>query len=263
LLFIGDVFGKPGRTLVASHLPSIRRRFDFVIANGENAAGGFGLNADSFELLLDSGVDAVTLGNHAWDNKEVFRLLDDERIVRPMNFPLGAPGAGHHTFSVGGEPLTVVNAMGRVFMNAIDDPFAAMDALLERDGLGAVVVDFHAEATSEKAAFARFLDGRVAAVLGTHTHVPTADTRFLPRGTVFQTDVGMSGPLESVIGMDPAGPIERFRTGMPSRFGVAAGPSEVRAVELDVEGGVAVRAARYRFVEGEPEGRLEGEVRRG
>ncbi|HEX2863557.1 MAG TPA: TIGR00282 family metallophosphoesterase [Deinococcales bacterium] len=257
VLFIGDVFGKPGRSLVAAHLPGIRSRFDFVIANGENAAGGFGLNEDSFETLTGAGVDVITLGNHTWDNKEVLRLVDDPRVLRPLNYPAGAPGRGWGSFRKDGERLTVLNAMGRVFMDALDDPFRATDEALEGHE-GPVVVDFHAEATSEKIAFGWHLDGRVAAVVGTHTHVATADTRLLPGGTAFQTDVGMTGPLDSVIGMDPNGPVQRFMSKLPTRFGVASGPSELNAVAISIEGERATAVRRYRYREGWPEGRFEG-----
>lgn len=249
LLFIGDVYGKPGRRVVANHLPTIRARYDFVIANGENAAGGFGLNRESASLLFDAGVNCVTLGNHAFGNREVHTLLDDPRVLRPMNYPLGTPGSGWWTFEVGGERLTVVNALGRTFMEAVDDPFAAMNDLLERPDLGTVFLDFHAEATSEKAAMAYHLAGRVAAVIGTHTHVATADARILRGGTAFQTDAGMTGPFESVIGADPAGPVARYLTRLPHRFTVAEGAAQLNAVEVDVEAGRAVRIERYSFTE--------------
>ena len=260
VLFIGDVFGKPGRSLVARHLPSIRSRYDLVIANGENAAGGFGINRESFEVLVDAGVDVVTMGNHTWDNKEVLGLVDDPRLLRPLNYPPGAPGRGWGSFRAAEDVVTVVNAMGRIFMDPLDDPFTALDDLLAEGGLGNVIVDFHAEATSEKGAFGRYLDGRVAAVLGTHTHVATADTRILPAGTAFQTDVGMSGPLESVIGMDPAAPIGKFVTRLPHRYAVAGGPSEINAVELEIAGGLAVAVRRYRYREGAASGVFEGEA---
>lgn len=259
VLFIGDVFGKPGRALVARHLPSIRDQYDFVIANAENAAGGFGLNRDSFETLVKSGVDAMTLGNHAWDNREVFGLLEDERLVRPLNMPLGTPGVGWRTYQVGEERITVVNLLGRLFMNPVNDPWATLETLLEQPNLGAVFVDFHAEATSEKICLAAAFDGRVAAVIGTHTHVPTADTRFLPAGTAFQSDSGMTGPLHSSIGMGLEGSIEKFRTGLPHKAGVAEGPSVLNAVALEVHAGRVTRIARYSFLEGEAAGRWEGE----
>jgi 2',3'-cyclic-nucleotide 2'-phosphodiesterase / phosphoenolpyruvate phosphatase len=266
VLFIGDVFGKPGRTLVANHLPTIRSKFDFVIANGENAAGGFGLNRESLETLVKAGVNAITLGNHAWDNKEIFGLLDDPRVIRPVNFPLGAPGRGSGTFTVGREKITVVNVLGRLYMNLYEEPFAALEHVLHPDGLeapdlGAVFVDFHAEATSEKICFAAAFDGRVAAVIGTHTHVPTADTRFLPDGTAFQSDSGMTGPLHSSIGMSLEGAIGKFRTGLPHKTGVAEGPCVLNAVELDITDTSVTRIARYSFFEGDGLAKLEGEVR--
>ncbi len=256
VLFVGDIYGKPGRRVFASHLPTIRSRFDFVIVNGENAAGGFGLNRESFEVLLRAGADCVTLGNHAWHHKEVFTLLDDARLVRPLNLPLGTPGSGYQSFDVkparGGpaERLTVVNALGRVFMEAVQNPFLALDELLSQPGLGSVFLDFHAEATSEKAAMGQYLDGRAAAVIGTHTHVATADTRILKGGTAFQTDAGFTGPQDSVIGADPAGPILRFTSEMPQRFSVREGPAELNGVALQIEGGRAIHAERYHYQEG-------------
>ena len=251
LLFIGDVYGKPGRRVLSQHLPTIRAQYDFVIANGENAAGGFGLNRESAKLLWDAGVNCITLGNHTWSNKEVHGLLDDSRVLRPLNYPLGAPGVGWHTFSVKGQRLTVVNALGRTYMEAVDDPFTHLSELLDRDDLGTVFIDFHAEATSEKAALAHFLDGRVAAVIGTHTHVATADTRILRGGTGFQTDAGMTGPLDSVIGADPQGPIQRFLTRLPHRYTVAEGPAQLNAVALTVENNRTITIQRYTFTEGQ------------
>ena len=268
VLFIGDVFGKPGRVLVANHLPTIRSRFDFVIANAENSAGGFGMNRESFETLTKAGVNVVTMGNHVWDNKEIFELLDDPRVIRPLNFPLGTPGRGWGTFTVGSEKITVVNILGRLYMNLYEEPFAALEAVLNPEGLensdlGAVFVDFHAEATSEKICFAAAFDGRVAAVIGTHTHVPTADTRILPAGTAFQSDSGMTGPLHSSIGMSLEGAIGKFRTGLPHKTNVAEGPCVLNAVELDITNNVVTRIARYSFFEGDAVGKLEGEVKNG
>ncbi|AFZ68760.1 TIGR00282 family metallophosphoesterase [Deinococcus peraridilitoris] len=251
LLFIGDVYGKPGRRVLQNHLPTVRGRFDFIIANGENSAGGFGLNRESAALMFDAGVNCITLGNHTWGNKEIYSLLDDPRIIRPLNYPLGAAGVGWSTFQVNGERLTVMNAMGRTYMEALDDPFLGTNALLERGELGNVFVDFHAEATSEKAAFAYYLDGRVAAVIGTHTHVATADTRILPQGTGFQTDAGMTGPLDSIIGADTEGPIARFVTRLPHRFGVAEGRAQLNAVALTIEHGKTLSIERYRYTEGD------------
>ena len=255
VLFVGDVYGKPGRRVLASHLPTIKSRFHFVIVNGENAAGGFGLNRESFSEIMRAGADCITLGNHAWHHREVFGLLDDPRLVRPLNMPIGTPGSGYQSFDVKGdgglpERLTVVNALGRVFMDATHNPFLAMDELLARPDLGAVFVDFHAEATSEKAAMGQYLAGRVAAVVGTHTHVATADTRILNGGTAFQTDAGFTGPYDSVIGADSAGPITRFTTEMHSRFTVKDGPAELNAVLVHIENGRAVFVERYHFLEG-------------
>ena len=260
VLFIGDIFGKPGRNLVSSHLPSIRNRYDFVLANAENAAGGFGLNKDAFSSIMRAGVDCVTLGNHAWDNREVLSLIDDPKIVRPKNYPSGAPGRGAASFDVNGERITVTNLLGRIYMNPMDDPFASLETILEEDNLGAVFVDFHAEATSEKACFAWHFDGRIAALVGTHTHVPTADTRFLTAGTAFQTDSGMTGPRDSSIGMGLDAAIYRFRTGLPQKNEVAAGKCIFNAVELDITNNVVTRMARYSFLEGDESGKLEGEI---
>ncbi|GAA4022024.1 TIGR00282 family metallophosphoesterase [Deinococcus rubellus] len=249
VLFVGDVYGRPGRRVLAAHLPGLRAQADFIIVNGENAAGGFGLNRESFELIVSAGADAVTLGNHAWHHKEVYGLLDGPRLIRPLNLPLDTPGRGWSTFEVGGERITVVNLLGRVFMEAVQNPFLAMDELLTQPDLGSVFVDFHAEATSEKAALAWYLDGRVAAVIGTHTHVPTADSRLLPRGTAFQTDAGFTGPMHSIIGADPAGPVQKFVTERPHRFGVKDGPAELNGVWLDIESGLATRIERHHFEE--------------
>ena len=259
VLFVGDVYGRPGRRVLAARLPMLRARADFIVVNGENAAGGFGLNRESFELIVSAGADAVTLGNHAWHHREVYGLTDDPRLIRPLNLPPGTPGRGWNTFEVSGERLTVVNLLGRVFMEAVQNPFLAMDGLLtrpelEQPELGSVLVDFHAEATSEKAALGWYLDGRVAAVIGTHTHVPTADSRILPLGTAFQTDAGFTGPMHSIIGADPAGPLQKFVTERPHRFGVREGPAELNGVWLDIEGGRAVRIERYHFEEGSGEG---------
>ncbi|WP_291426987.1 TIGR00282 family metallophosphoesterase [Deinococcus sp.] len=253
VLFIGDVFGQPGRRVLQSHLPTIRQQFDFVIVNVENSAGGFGVHRDAARGALQAGANCLTLGNHAWHHRDIFSMMQDEAafpIVRPLNYSdPGAPGVGWRTFDVQGEKLTVVNLLGRVFMDSVANPFRAIDALLETPGLGSVFVDFHAEATSEKMALGWHLDGRVAAVIGTHTHVPTADTRILPGGTAYQTDAGFTGPHDSVIGSDPAGPIQRFVTELPHRFGVAEGRAELNGVVVQIEGGRAVAAERYRYIE--------------
>lgn len=253
VLFIGDVFGQPGRRVLQDHLPTIRPNFDFVIVNAENAAGGFGLHREAAVVALQAGANCLTLGNHAWHHRDIFSMVIDEArfpIVRPLNYSdPGAPGVGFRTFDVNGEKLTVVNLLGRVFMDQVANPFRVMDDLLERDDLGSIFVDFHAEATSEKMAMGWHLAGRVAAVIGTHTHVPTADTRILPGGTAYQTDAGFTGPHDSVIGSDPTGPIQRFLTELPHRYGVAAGRAELNGVMLDIVGGKALSAERYRYIE--------------
>ena len=245
ILMIGDVVGRPGRHTVAEVLPRLRAQYrvDLTIANGENAAGGRGLTPDTAAELFAAGVDVLTSGNHIWKQKEILSLLDtDAPILRPLNYPRGVPGRG---FLVWGSVL-VVNLMGRMFMDSLDCPFAAVDELLEREKTPCVVVDIHAETTSEKAALAWHLDGRVTAVLGTHTHVPTADTRILPRGTAFVTDVGMVGPQDSILGVRIDAVVEHFITRLPARFNVAMGPTQFNAVlvEADPNSGQASRIIR-------------------
>ncbi|MDP3064941.1 MAG: TIGR00282 family metallophosphoesterase [Chloroflexota bacterium] len=236
LLMVGDVVGKPGRRAVRALLPALRDeyRVDYVVANGENSAGGFGVTLETAAELLDCGVDVLTTGNHVWDQKEIVPYLDQEiPILRPMNYPNGVPGRGYTTI----RDLTVVNLMGRVFMATLECPFRTMDAfLLKLNGKkpGVIVVDFHAEATSEKQAIGWYLDGRVSVVVGTHTHVPTADARILPKGTAFVTDLGMVGPLNSIIGNDPAPVMERFLTMMPRRLTVPSGPVSFNSVLVEV-----------------------------
>ena len=221
VLLIGDVMGKPGRKVVAVLLPELRKelRLDLVVANGENAAAGRGLTERTAQDLFDAGVDVITSGNHIWDQKEVIPLLDQEApILRPINYPPGAPGRGVLTQ----KGVTVLNLQGRTFMPGIDCPFRAADAALAELPDGAVIlVDMHAEATSEKQAMGRYLDGRVAAVAGTHTHVATADAWVLPGGTAYVTDLGMCGPKESIIGNEIDAVLERFLSAMPTRLPVA------------------------------------------
>lgn len=233
---VGDVIGKPGRHAVKGLLPGLRRDhgLDLVIANGENAAGGFGLTPATAQELFAAGVDIITSGNHIWDQKEIIPHLDgDLPILRPLNYPPAAPGRG---YLIRGGVL-VVNLIGRTFMGSYDCPFRSMDRLLtELTKLPPVViVDFHAEATSEKAAMGWYLDGRVSAVLGTHTHVPTADPRLLPKGTAYVSDVGMTGPLNSIIGDDPETVLARFLTAMPNRLQVADGPVVLNSVVVDID----------------------------
>jgi metallophosphoesterase (TIGR00282 family) len=227
ILFIGDIVGRPGRQMVARHLASLvdRHLLDLVIANAENAAAGFGVTADVVAELLDAGIDVLTTGNHVWDKKESLPILEQEpRLLRPANYPPGLPGRGWGVFRTSaGVPVGVVNLEGRVFMSNLDCPFRSADAILEEfPGKPPVVlVDFHAETTSEKGALGAYLDGRVSAVLGTHTHVQTADERLMPGGTAFISDVGMTGSRDSVIGIRKELSVERFLTQLPVRFEVA------------------------------------------
>jgi len=243
ILMLGDVIGKPGRDAVRALLPDLKQEksIDFVICNGENTAGGYGITADTASELLESGVDVLTSGNHIWDKKEIIPLMDEGLpLIRPANYP-DAPGKGY--IHQGG--VTVVNLMGRVFMAALDCPFRTADTLLEQlkqEGQSKVIiVDFHAEATSEKQAMGWYLDGRVSAVLGTHTHVGKVDAKILPQGTAYLTDVGMTGPSDSVIGSDKEAVLERFLTSLPNRLSVAAGPCMLNAtlVEVDEDTGKA------------------------
>lgn len=252
LLFIGDVFGRPGRKALAATLPRLRRErsVDLVIANGENSAHGSGLTHATAKDLFAAGVDVVTSGNHIWQHREAPEYLDREpRVLRPLNFPPGAPGRGSILLPVGGVPVLVLNAMGRLFMKAIDDPFRAVDrALAEAHAEASViVVDFHAEATSEKRAMGFYLDGRVSLVVGTHTHIPTADAQILPNGTAYVTDVGMVGVRHSVIGMEVEPVLKAFVTAMPSRAHPAEGGVDVNCVLADVEPGTGRASAIERL----------------
>ena len=239
LLFVADVVGRPGRDAVRALLPEIRRelRPHLTIVNGENAAGGFGLTAKIVEELQRAGADVVTTGNHVWDQKQFIEEIPTlDRVLRPENFPPGAPGRGWLVLEADGERVLVMNLMGRLFMNDLDDPFRAADAVLAANpDVRIAFCDLHAEATSEKVAMGWHLDGRVSAVVGTHTHVPTADHRILPGGTAYCTDAGMVGPLNSVIGFEQATALRRFRTGMPSRFEVADGPVTFNSVAVSID----------------------------
>jgi len=238
ILFIGDIIGKPGRDVVAAELPRLRTRLklDLVIANGENAAGGFGLTRAITEEFFGCGIDVISTGNHWADQKEILTFIESEdRILRPLNYPKGTPGRGANLYQTPGGGVLVINAMGRVFMDALDDPFAAVERELSACNLGegadAIVVDIHAEATSEKMAMGHFCDGRASLVVGSHSHVPTADAQILPGGTGFQTDAGACADYDSVIGMDKAEPLQRFTRKMASqRFSPATGPATFCAV---------------------------------
>jgi metallophosphoesterase (TIGR00282 family) len=234
ILFVGDVVGRPGRDAVAALLPTLREelRVDFAIVNGENAAGGAGLTAEIARELQASGADVVTSGNHVWDQRQFANEIENlDFVLRPINLPANNPGRG----SLISRGVLVVNAIGRTFMNPAGDPFEALDALLATDVPPLRVLDWHAEATSEKLAMGWHLDGRVTAVVGSHTHVPTADARVLPKGTALVCDTGMVGPRDSILGMRTEVIVERFRTGMPKRFEVADGPVVFGSVLIDAD----------------------------
>jgi hypothetical protein len=241
ILFIGDIIGKPGRTIVASHLAELKKQYgiDFTIANAENSAGGRGPNMETVRELLDIGIDVLTSGNHIWDQRSIWDELDSEpRLLRPVNYPPDVPGHGVCTERLSsGIPITVINVSGRVFMNGFDCPFRTMDRELRDHGGKSriIVADIHAEATSEKQALGWYLDGRVSAVIGTHTHVPTADERILPGGTAYITDVGMTGSYDSVIGVNVEEALERFLKQLPVRFEPAKKNVRIAAVVISVD----------------------------
>ncbi|GAC1444404.1 MAG: TIGR00282 family metallophosphoesterase [Chloroflexota bacterium] len=239
ILFIGDIVGKPGRKAVRFFLPKLRELYkpDVILANGENMAGGAGITRETADEMFRLGISGLTTGNHVWDQREAIEYLsEDVRIVRPLNYPPGTPGRGWMDIPVGSDTLTVVNVQGRVFMKTLDDPFRGMDSVLHELGdRRHIFVDVHAEATSEKVALGFYLDGRVSAVVGTHTHVPTADARVLPAGTAYITDVGMVGPQNSVIGVDAEAVIQRYVTQMYHRYEVGRGPVSFNAVLIDVK----------------------------
>ena len=258
ILFIGDIFGRPGRTIVKDRLPDLVRQYspDLIIANGENAAAGFGITPPLAEELFDLGIDVITTGNHIWDKREIidyFEMADGNahsparRVLRPANYPAGMPGWGVYQGTKNGVAYAVMNLQGRVFMGSTDDPFRGADQLLSQIAAKIVFVDFHAEATSEKVALGWYLDGRVTAVVGTHTHIPTADEVVLPGGTAYITDVGMTGPYDGVIGVKRELVVNKFLSSMPVRFEPASGDVRLCAVVVDCDN-TSGRAARIERV---------------
>jgi metallophosphoesterase (TIGR00282 family) len=258
LLFLGDVVGRAGRDFVLSELPQLRSKYsiEFVMINGENSAGGFGITEKITEQLLGAGADAITTGNHIWDQREAMVFIErQDRLLRPANLPSGSPGRGAGIYeTANGKRVLVINAMGRVFMNPIDDPFSALEAIITDcrmpETVDAIVIDFHAEASSEKQAVGHFLDGRVSMIVGTHTHVPTADQRILPGGTAYATDIGMCGDFDSILGFEASGPLNRFLTHLPgSRFQPATGPATIcgLAVDTDDQTGLARQVSPVRI----------------
>ncbi|HEX7765932.1 MAG TPA: TIGR00282 family metallophosphoesterase [Nitrospira sp.] len=257
ILYIGDIMGEPGRRAVGRMVPRVvsQRQVDVVIGNGENVAGGFGITPELAEELFEMGLSVITTGNHAWDKKEILDYFPHEpRLLRPANYPAGVPGNGSYVVETpGGEKLAVLQLMGRAYMPTLDCPFQVGKrevAKLKRE-VAAVLVDMHAEATSEKMAMGHYLDGDVIAVVGTHTHVQTADEQILPKGTAYLTDIGMTGPLHGVIGVKKELAIEKFLTGMPKRFEVASGPTVFCAVliEVDAQLGKAISIERIRVID--------------
>jgi len=257
ILFIGDIVGRSGRAIVLQRLPELVRKWklDFVAANGENAAGGFGITEAIYNELVDAGIEVITGGNHSWDQREALVFIERApKLLRPANFPAGTPGRGAAVLNArNGARVLVVNAMGRIFMEPLDDPFAVVERELTacplKSSADAIIVDIHAEATSEKQAMGHFCDGRASVVAGTHTHAPTADHQILPHGTAFISDVGMSGDYDSIIGMDKDEPLTRFLRKIPgSRFEPASGEATLcaLAVETDDATGLAARVGAVR-----------------
>jgi len=263
ILFVGDVFGSAGRRIVREHIGHIisGRQIDLVIINAENAAGGFGLTPAIAAEMFDLGAHVLTTGNHVWDKKEIIDYLKSvpadshdrpRRVIRPANYAPGTPGYGFYEGALpSGQTYAVISLQGRVFMANNEDPFRVVDALLNKITAKIVVVDIHAEATSEKAAMGWYLDGRVTAVIGTHTHVPTADNRVLTNGTAYQTDVGMSGPYDSIIGVEKQLVLDRFLTGMPGKFEAAKGDPRMAALIVECDGTTGRATATERLLLGE------------
>lgn len=258
ILFLGDLVGRSGRNAVIDRLPEIveAQELDFVIVNGENAASGFGITEGILQDVIDAGADVVTTGNHVWDQRDTLVYIErNDRLLRPVNFPAGTPGRGAHLFTArNGARVMVANVMGRVYMDPLDDPFMAIDRAVNDCPMGdvadAIIVDMHAEATSEKQAMGHFLDGRVSLVVGTHTHVPTADHHILPGGTAYMSDAGMCGDYDSVLGMDKEEPVNRFMRKIPGgRFTPALGDATICgvAIETDDRTGLAERVAPLRL----------------
>jgi 2',3'-cyclic-nucleotide 2'-phosphodiesterase len=263
ILFVGDVFGHAGRRIVGEHLvPLIKQReVDLVVVNAENAAGGFGLTPGIAEELFDQGAHVLTTGNHVWDKREIIEYMQSvpadshgrpRRVLRPANYVAGTPGHGVYEGELpSGQTYAVINLQGRVFMGSLEDPFRGADSLLKKITAKVIFVDFHAEATSEKVALGWYLDGKVTAVIGTHTHVPTADQRVLPGGTAYQTDVGMSGPFDSVIGVEKEQVLARFLSGMPGKFEAAKGDPRMCAALIECNGATGRALSIERIMLGE------------
>lgn len=239
ILAIGDIIGSPGRTYLKENLKSIKKEnnIDFIIANGENSSGGLGMNLKSATELFDAGINAITLGNHTWRKKEILKIIDDNRVIRPINYLENTPGKGYRIFNFNGKRILIINAVGRIYMDPVSNPFVAVrnavNSLLDKADI--IIVDFHAEATSEKKAMGYLLDGKVNLVFGTHTHVQTADDIILPKGTAYITDIGMTGPKDSIIGADKSVVIESFLTEIPDKRPVASGECIFNGVIIEID----------------------------
>lgn len=239
ILFVGDVVGSSGRQMIQDYVPKLKKKYSptVTIINGENAAGGRGITEKIYRSFLEAGAQAVTLGNHAWDNREIFEFIDNAKyLVRPANFPEGTPGKGLVFLNCNGIEVAIINLQGRTFLPPLDCPFKKVDDLIAqaKKRTSIIFIDFHAEATSEKQALGWYVDGRATAVVGTHTHVQTADNRILPNGTAYITDVGMTGPYDGILGMERGAVLKKFLTALPVRFEVAEGRTQLSAVLIDV-----------------------------
>lgn len=256
ILLIGDIVGKPGRAVLRALLSRLQKENDieFTIANAENAAGGRGLTQDVKDEILGLGIDVLTMGNHVWDNKNIFSFIDDEpRLIRPANYPGDCPGQGYHIYNAGfNKKIAVINLSGRIYLPPLDCPFQIANDILEKlpKTVDYTIVDFHAEATSEKLALGYYLDGKVTAVLGTHTHIQTADERIMPKGTGYITDLGMTGPVHSILGMEIEPIIDKFLSGRPTRFDVAKGQAQIQGVilQLDDDSSKLLEIKRYSYI---------------
>lgn len=239
ILAIGDVIGSPGRSYLKENLRSIKKEYniDFIIANGENSSGGLGMNLKASTELFDSGVNAITLGNHTWRKKDIIKILDDNRIIRPINYLEGTPGAGFRFFNLSNKRILIINAVGRIYMDPVGNPYISVRNIVNdfSSKSDIIIVDFHAEATSEKKAMGFLLDGKVNLVFGTHTHVQTADDIILPKGTAYITDIGMTGPRDSIIGAEKSGVITSFLTEIPEKRLVASGECIFNGVIIETD----------------------------
>lgn len=253
ILFIGDVVGSPGRKMITDYLPRLKRKYNptITIVNGENAAGGRGITQKILKQFMESGAQAITMGNHTWDNREIFDFIDTTpQLVRPANFPEGTPGKGYTIIKMNNIEIAIINLQGRTFLPPLDCPFRTVDDIIQevKRKTPYIFVDFHAEASSEKQAMGWYLDGRVSAVVGTHTHVQTADERILPGGTAYITDVGMTGPYDGILGMEREAVLKKFLTNLPVRFEVVNGREQLNGVVIDLDDSTGLAKSIKRII---------------